>query len=53
MCEKKNTCGKGHLKVNLKCHLPKMSLFRRCFSTRFANANQLPGFYIVGTLTGN
>ena len=33
--------------------LVKMSLFHRCFFTHFVSKNQLPGFSIIRTLTGN
>ena len=33
--------------------LLKMSIFDRCFSKHFASKNQLPSFYISGTLVEN
>ena len=33
--------------------LVKMSLFHMCFFTHFVSKNQLPGFSIIRTLTGN
>ena len=41
------------MQVDQSASLLKMSLFHRCFSNIFTSKNQLPGFYVSGTLVEN